>query len=450
MFPINARRPPPIVVVGAGIVGTCCALQLRREGHEVTLIDPHGPGGHASASNAGIITTAAVVPLATPELLRSVPRMFMDPLSPLAIPPRYAFAILPWLLRFFLNSRRCQVEKVSSTLAELTARSIASYESLITESHADDLVSRKGALYVYREDSAFKDARGARELRRRRGVKFEVLNRAEVLALEPSLKGIRYAVRYPDSRRTTNPQALVRRFASRFVELGGVLVRDQALGFRFDDMKLRAVLGREADYECSSVVIAAGAWSKHLARQLGDNVPLDTERGYIVDLPESGIQLQHSVIYEDRHIAVSPVSGGVRLAGMAEFGGLRTPANPQRVLKLTRGIRDLFPDVSTVNGQWWMSYRPSIPDSLPVIGRSSKCPSVLYAFGHGHVGLEFGALTGQLIANLVAHRDSGFDLRPIGPGRFRMRGITVPRSKQVQPKHVKAVPSVESSKANKL
>jgi D-amino-acid dehydrogenase len=411
--------PRSVAVVGAGVVGVCCALYLQRAGSAVTVFDPKEPGDEASRSNAGILSAASVVPTAMPGIVRQVPRMLRDPLAPLAVRWRYLPRIAPWLVRFVRASRPARVEAISIALHGLIARAHESWAPLWASSGAEAVVRSGGNLYTYQTDAAFAGAQAGLELRRRRGIPFEVLDGGQVAELEPALAGaVKRAVFFPQTRFTTDPGRLVRLLAAEVAARGGRFVRERVTGFDVGPGGPRALRTPAGAHPVESVVVAAGAWSRPLAAALGSRVPLDTERGYVVVLPHSGVRLGRALISGDYHFALTPMDEGLRLAGTDELAGLTAPPNPARAEKLVASARRLFPHLGTEGSRWWMSFRPSLPDSLPVIGPSPRHASVFFAFGHGHLGLSLAAVTGRLVAELASGQAPAVDLAAYRVDRF--------------------------------
>ena len=169
--------------------------------------------------------------------------------------------------------------------------------------------------------------------------------------------------------------------------------------------------------ETRAVVIAAGAWSRSLAQQIGDDIPLDTERGYHIEFAMDACPIRRPVSPVDLGFYITPMAGRLRVAGTVELGGLSAPPNPKRVALLERGVRRLFPDLGPVQSQW-LGFRPSLPDSLPIIGPSRRHPNVIYAFGHGHLGMTLAGVTSRIVASLVEKRNDSPDLHAFRPDRF--------------------------------
>jgi D-amino-acid dehydrogenase len=411
-------------VIGAGIVGISCALYLQRDGHRVTVIDYRGPGEGTSQGNAAVLAGASVEPVAMPGILGRVPGMLMDPLGPLAIRWGYLPRLAPWLLRFVAASRPARVEQISIALRALTSRCLPAFKPLVEQAGIADMIRDTGWLAVYKSEASFAEAKGELELQRRRGVLFDVLSRDQIRQMEPSLAPIfERAVYYPENWMTVNNFRLVQRLAADFVARGGELQRATVRDVELGSAGPAAVVTDAGRQPVDAVVVAAGAWSRDLTRRLGHVVPLDTERGYHVMLPDPGVMPRLPVQIGDYGFVATPLEHGLRLAGTVELGGLAAPPNWRRAeILLARG-REIFPGLREAGQARWMGFRPSLPDSLPVISASPSARNVYFGFGHGHLGLTLGPLTGRLIADLAAGRDPGFDMAPYRVDRWRRRAL---------------------------
>ena len=377
------------------------------------MLEEKGPGEGASKGNAGIFATSHVVPIGTPGILKRVPKMLVDPDSPLSIRWSYLRQIAPWLARLVAASTPKRVEAIAEALARLLNRAIPAYEPLLKAAGAESLVRHQGWLMLFQSEASFRAAEADQALRRRHGVTLEYLDEGTVRQLVPGLRpGPVRGVMLPDCRHTIDPYRLTTSLAESFIRGGGRMIRGRADSI--EDGQLRTGGGA---LPFDALVIAAGAWSKQLANGLGDKVPLDTERGYHVML-ENGIDLRQPLVSADYKFSITPMDAGIRLGGTIEFGGLEAPANPNRWDMMVRKARLLLPGLKPEMRSTWMGFRPSLPDSLPVIGRSPRAANVYYAFGHGHLGLTLGAITGQAIADLITGKHPGFDLSPYSIARF--------------------------------
>lgn len=410
----------PVVVIGGGFIGLCCALQMQRRGLVVTLVDPGDPKRAASFGNAGQFAVGEVVPISGPGTLSKVPGWLADPLGPLAIRWRYLPRLTPWLIRFLRAGRADRVAAISAAMAALCDRIHLDYHPLLEEAGAQSLVQPGPHLRLYASRAAF-DAEGWRwELRVKAGLRHHLLDRAALLALEPTIGGgIGFAVASPDRSSVIDPLALMQAFDARFRTRGGQVVAGTVTGFQRDGQTVTGVLLADGTtVSASQVVVSAGAWSHRLTALLGDRVPLESERGYHVVLPRPRVMPRHSMSHVARGFALLPMGDRLRLAGTVELASLEAPPNWARARLLIDIARDLLPGLDAEGATFWMGHRPALPDSLPVIDRASRAGNVIYAFGHGHMGLSWAATTGRLVADLAAGTPSNFDMTPFRLARF--------------------------------
>ena len=417
-----AAGPLSIAVIGAGIVGAANALALAADGHRVTVFDPDEPGTGTSFGHAGGIVTGAVTPTATPGVLRSIPSYILDRNSSAVLRPAYALRALPWLMRFIAAGRPARVAQIARALQPLVANALLAHQALAGISGAAGQIRRVGWLKVYASDAGFASSALERELMTRHGINHRVLDADEIAALEPNLNRAAFArgVFQPDSGFVNFPMALAQAYFNAALERQAQHLRENVRELRPLDTGRVMVRTDSASRDFDAVVVAAGAWSKQLATQVGDKLSLDTERGYHISFKvAAGGLLGRPVCVPERQFVLSPMHDGITLVSGDELAGLEAPPDYRRIRALTPFARQVLP---ALEGQpiqrEWMGYRPSTPDSLPVIGRSPRCPSVFYAFGHGHLGFTLAAITAQLIADLVAGRQDRFDMQPYRIERF--------------------------------
>lgn len=418
-----ARHPPArhqrVVVIGAGVVGIACALTLRREGHDVVVLDPRLPGEGTSFGNAGIIANCSVDPIGMPGVVRSVPRMLLDPMGPLTVRWQYLPRLAPWLIRFAASSRPARVEAISCALASLVGNAVEAWDDLVRDTRGDRFISSRGWIHGFETEAAFAAVQPVIELRRRRSVRVEILSPQQLHDLEPGIAPIfRHGIHLPDTAFVTSPLGMVRALADAFVAAGGRLAQQRVTGFSTGTSARHQVLTEGDPHACDRIVVAAGAWSRSLAAMLDSRVPLDTERGYHVMLPMPDRPPTHPISSGERKFIIVPMLDGVRITGGVELAGLDAPANFARIRRMTEHAQRMLPQLDTRIVSEWVGFRPSMPDSLPVIGQAPKHPAALFAFGHGHVGLTAAASTARVIADLVAGRPASIDLRPFRPDRF--------------------------------
>jgi D-amino-acid dehydrogenase len=412
-----------VVVIGAGMVGVATASWLIRDGHHITLLDPQPPGSGASFGNAGCLNPSSIVPFAGPGTLKKVPGYLSDPLGPLRIRWTYLPQLAPWLIRFIRAGTPDRIERQAAALKTILAPCLETLLPLVRDAGAEALVARQGILVAYRSEASWAADQRAWDLRRRHGVQWEELDADELRQFDPNLsRAYLRGKLVPGNGHTLDPGGLVAALAAAFQRDGGFLLPRQATGFTFDGNRLIAVRTPEGDVAADAAVIAAGAHSKALAAGVGDRVPLETERGYHIMLKNPEIQPRVPTTDADGQFVATPMAHGLRLAGTVELAGLAAAPDWRRATNLLTQAGKLYPALQQRHGEdsysKWMGHRPSLPDSLPVLGPSTRSPDVFHAFGHGHVGMTGGPYTGKIIADLVAGRPSPVDLAPFSPTRF--------------------------------
>lgn len=415
-----------VAVIGGGVVGLASAVELLRDGHAVTIIEPGIPGGEQSASygNGTLLNPSSVIPMSSPGLWRKVPGYLRDPLGPLTIRWSYLPRVLPWLRRFVMaGSTPAKVSAIGRALQPLLADAPALHRRLAEEAGVGDLITRQGVLFAFPDRAAFEAEALSWQVRAENGVRWLELDEDELRQREPSLdRHYRFGILIEENGQCRDPGAYVAALAAHAAASGAVVSQTGATGFRVENGGLRAVVTRDGDVACDKAVIAAGAWSKVLAAAAGDRVLLETERGYHVVISGPGVEPRYPVMPSDGKMACVMTPAGLRLAGQVELAGLDAAPNWQRADVLLRFARQVYPglpaDLPADRVKMWMGHRPSTPDGLPVLGLASGCRDVVHAFGHGHVGLTAAAMTAKVVADLLAGRVPPFDLGPYSAKRF--------------------------------
>lgn len=407
-----------VTVIGAGMVGICCASYLQRAQYQVTVIDPLSPGSACSFGNAGVIAPGACLPLAMPGIWRQVPGFLIDPLGPLSIRWRDLGRSLPWLIDWLRTSSPGEARRISAAMRSLHRPAFDCLEPLLRDAGAADLITRNGQLYVSSRRDAVLGSPLAIDLLREAGVRTEHLGPDEVRQLEPTLAEIRSGLLFPDNGHAKNSYRVVQRLAEHVVQRGGTIVADRVTGFDIADGDVTTVIGAGGRYPAEAIVVAAGAWSDRLAAQLGTKVRLIAERGYHVTAADPGAMPNRVVSHVDHRVAITPMDIGLRIAGTVEIAGVDAPPNFARAKKLVEIGRAVMPRAGLDTVTEWMGPRPSVPDGLPVIDRSPHLGNVIYAFGHSHYGFMGGAPTGRLVAELLAGEPPFIDSKPFALARL--------------------------------
>jgi glycine/D-amino acid oxidase-like deaminating enzyme len=405
-----------IAVLGAGVVGLAVADALIAAGRDVVVVDPGVAGMGASYGNAGTIADYAVMPVGSPDVLRNIGALLFDKNSPLSIRTAALPSLLPWLTRFAWQSLPQATLRNATSIAALLLDAKQRWVELAARIGAAGLMQNRGCLYLYETDAAFLAAQKDMAQRRALGVNVALIDHHQARHLEPNLTlhqgGVAY---FPDASFLNDPGALVAALArsvfanAQFINSAAISIRREARGVRIE--------GADFRLNAKTVVIAAGAHSKALAAQTGDRIPLDTERGYHVEWDMAEPLLTRPCCPTSRGFYLCPMQGRLRVAGTVELGGLTAPPSRHRIENLIRGARAIFPELGEPN-RHWMGFRPSIPDSVPVIGPSKRGADVIHAYGHGHIGLTLAPITGQLVTDYVMGRTPQLDMRPYLPSRF--------------------------------
>ncbi|MDA8456076.1 FAD-dependent oxidoreductase [Acidovorax sp. GBBC 3334] len=430
----SAERRRHVVVIGAGIVGTACAIELLRSGRAVTLLNPHAAGGPEATSygNAGWLSSHSILPPSGPGMWRQVPGYLTDPAGPLTVRWGYLPRALPWLWRFLRSGRTpAHVARTAHALRQLLRDAPALHARLAAEAGVAHLIARRGLLHVYPSRADFAaDALGWR-LRGEEGIRFDTIEGAELRAQEPDLRpSYGFGVRVDEAGHCANPGAYLAALAAHAQSQGARWITGRATGLRIGSGRLLAVQTDQGELPCQAAVIAAGAYSRPLARAAGDRVWLDTERGYhaMLDVRAGTAEPAPpgpctSTMVMDRKLIVHQMAHGLRVAGQVEIAGLHAAPDWRRARILLGHLFDLYPSLPRgalePGAAFWMGRRPSTSDGLPCIGPASGCADVIHAYGHGHVGLGASARTATLVAESVDGRPPGIDLAPFSPARWR-------------------------------
>jgi D-amino-acid dehydrogenase len=408
-----------MAVIGAGMVGTCCALYLQDAGYDVTLVDRGEPGQGASFGNLGGFGIASCPPAAMPGVISKVPAMLFDTDAPLKLRWSHAIVALPWFLRFVANARPERVEANAAARQSLLDKAHEAIDPLIAQADAQHLMSQSGLMFTFESEKSFAAATYAFELRRRHGVRLDLLDGNEARQVQPALsKNVTRAYRVANFAHTVDPLGLVQALIALFERRGGKRLRKTVRGFDIAPSRVRAIRTEDTDIAAEHIVIAAGVWSRELAAMLGSRVPLEAERGYHSVFNATDVKMNGGIISVDRHVAVTPMRDGIRVGGIAEFAPADAMPDYRNAERVQRHAQALFPDLKNENITQWMGPRPSHPDSKPVIGRSPHHSNVYFAFGHDHLGLTMAGITGKLISELVRDMPTSVDLKPFRPERF--------------------------------
>lgn len=418
----NQANGAQVIVVGGGIIGIAVAAYLAEASRDVLVLDRSGICEETSSGNAAALAFSDVLPLAHRNMLSQVPRWLADPLGPLSIPPTYLPWLLPWLWRFMRAGRPANFEAAVTAQASMMALAEREWFALLGRSGTRHMLREDGCLELYESEAEFEASKEGWALRRRFHIPFRHLKEEEVADYQPGLSAVfRCATFVPGWKTVADPQRLGQAVWAHAERHGARFMPATVLSARAEEGRIAVQLASGVELACENLVIAAGAWSRPLAAGFGDRVPLETERGYNTTLPANAFEVRRQLIFPRHGFVITPLETGLRVGGAVEFAGLKRPPNFARSRAMLEKASRFLPGLKTEGGRQWMGFRPSLPDSLPVIGRARGEPRVFYAFGHGHLGLTQAAATGRLIRDIVLEQSPPIDLRPFRAGRFSGR-----------------------------
>ncbi|WGD51083.1 FAD-binding oxidoreductase [Bradyrhizobium sp. CB1650] len=397
-------EPRTVAVVGGGVVGVSCALMLAREGHRVTVVEEGRVGYGCSWGNGAQYNAGSAFPMAHPGVLWRALRWFADTNGPVRLAPRELPSTLPWLIRFLRTGRLESWETVYAALHALNQPCASLYRDMLGDSEWKRLFRPSGALHVWRDQSLTALDMLVESLRRKHGVAFESLNADQLRELEPALsQDYKRGIFFPGSGHVISPRALVEGMMDRAGTLGVSLrvARVQSIEPGTEGVTLQTSSGA---HHCDIAVIAAGIASRDLARSLGISLSLASERGYHITMPGISSAISRPVTDAASAFVATPLDEGLRIVGIAEFDVPNAPRDPKQSKKLQAYARAMLPDISIAKVTDWMGVRPSTPDSLPIIGPHPRHATILFATGHGHMGISGAPMTAAIISDLVAGR----------------------------------------------
>ena len=407
-----------IGVVGAGIQGISNALFLQKKGFKVTIFDREKPGSPvASYGNAGHFSPYASLSLNRTDILMDVPAMLLSSTGPLALKWNYVPKMLKWFFYYLKNCNKKSMMHTAKYMHQILSLSNDAYEEIFQEIDTSGLVEKKGIIYIWTNKN-LKSRKLEIKVRNELGIKQKLLTQKEVLDLEPNLKPIFDAgVIYESAMHARDPHGILKNIFKLYLERGGKFIQTNIKSLEQINSNETAIRSENEEYKFEKTVVASGAFSKLLTDQLGENIPLDTERGYHVHFKGKDQLISRPVIFLDRGFGMTPMNQGLRAVGTVELGGFDNPISKKRIDYIDKCAKELLPQLGDFQDEW-LGFRPTLPDFLPVIGPSLKNRNIIYAFGHHHLGWTLGAITGKIVSGIVNEEKTNLDLTPYSSARF--------------------------------
>lgn len=407
-----------LIVAGAGMVGMSTALWAQKEGLNTLLCDPNPPGSGTTYGSACTIATYACIPVNSPAIFTSLPHLLTSRESPLSFNLGHGLKNPRWMLSFLNNCRSSRVRHISQALGQFLLHADAGLNPLIVESQAEDLVINNDCLYVWSGRSAYEAERNSNAVRASQGVEFDELGPDEVRQLESNLRQpIHRGLRFKGARHISNPQELVSRMQRRFEALGGKYLPQSVDHCQPDANGVTAQLHDGTQIRADRLALTAGARSHRIKGTGAEQLPLGTERGYHILYRDHGALVSRPVGWAEAGFYATPMAHGLRIAGTVEINAIDAPFNTRCTDYLQRKSHEMFGDLGQPDDTW-LGHRPTMPDSLPVIGCSKTSDRIILAFGHQHIGLTLGGVTGKVVADLAQGRKPSCTISDFDPQRF--------------------------------
>ena len=407
------------LVLGAGIVGVCCALHLQAAGQSVILLDRDEPGRGTSHGNAGLIERSSMVPYAFPRQWSRLLRYGLNQQSSMRFSPMFLPRLAPWLLQYWRQSSPANLAEAARAMRPLIERCVEEHDVLVEASGMSGLIRAKGWIEFYRDRDELDQAVADATTYDQYGLRYDILDAAQLREREPDLKGVVGGIHWLDPKTVSDPGALVRGYAALFVKRGGVLLQGDAGTLRQQGSEWMAD-SDEGTVHARNVVIAMGPQSAEVFSRFGYRIPLAIKRGYHMHYAsQPGAELRHSVIDAQAGFVLAPMARGIRLTTGVEFAASDAPINEIQLRRCETIARTLYPLGARLDAEPWLGRRPCLPDMRPVIGAAPNHEGLWFNFGHAHHGLTLGPVTGRLLAELMTGAPTFTDPAPYSPGRFR-------------------------------
>lgn len=407
-----------VTILGAGAVGLCTALSLAERGVPVRLIDRGEPGQETSSGNAGVISPWSFIPQSLPGIWRKLPNLMFGAYRPLSIRPGYWPHMVPWGLAFLRNSSAQRVQEIADAMEPLCMPCVDLYRRHLEGTGQEHLVQDSAYVHAFRRKN--KELLQAIDYRIRgeKGADLEVVGQDTLRRIEPALSpDFKSAVLIHGQARAQSPGLIMAALAAKAQRLGVEILQEPVTGLTRSETGW-VITCAEQTFTARRVVIAMGAWSAELLKPLGISMPLASERGYHIEFPDAGIELNNSIMDTDAKFVASSMSGGLRVAGQAEFASVDAPQDPRKQDRMQAQAKAAFPDLATAAPKFWMGRRPSFPDTLPMIGEFGGHDGLYAGFGHSHYGLMMAPKTGELLADMLTGRPPNINFNPYATGRF--------------------------------
>jgi D-amino-acid dehydrogenase len=406
-----------ISIIGAGIVGLSSAINLVKRGSKVTLIEKDLKGQPASYGNASWLSSPSITPVLMPGMFKKIPKMWLSKDGPLFLRFPGVLKMIPFLIKYLSYTKKEKVEHISKNLAFLLKDSIGEHRELAKGSKAERWIEDSPFLFIYKNKTDFENDSYTWSLRKKHGFKLIEVQKEELNRIFPGLSHeYTFAIKIENQGYISNSQNYLDDLIDYYKSLGGEIIEDEVLDVNSRDDYFTIKL-RNSDLFTEKVLISSGVYSGNFVKKFNVKVPIESERGYHLELFDTNIRINHPIMNGYLKLAITPRPTGIRFAGLVEFGSINSKPNPKAFELLMRNAQSMFPGITFKRKMEWSGHRPSTVDSLPVIGASERSNNLFFAYGHHHIGLTAGPKTGKMIAKQILRDNDQFDLEAFNPHR---------------------------------
>ncbi len=413
-----------VIIIGGGIIGLSCAYYLQKSGHRVTVIDKTDISDNCSYGNAGYVCPSHFIPLATPGIVKQGLKWMLNSKSPFYVQPRFSRSLISWGMKFMKSAKPEKVEAAAIPLRDISLLSKACYEEWLRNNNFDFAYEKKGLLEIFQTKEKEEHAHHTLEKAHQLGLTDTVLlSASEVFAMEPQTKINAIGAIWFKCDAHLYPNKLMHQLIQHLKD-AGVLFQtgEEVKGFSRSNGEIKQVITAKDQYDSDTVVLAAGAWSRDLARMMNISIPLVGGRGYSITFENSPYKINYPAVLMESRVALTPMDGNkIRFGGTMEITSTQTAPRMNRVIGLLNGVKKFFPEfdppVPPVEKVWY-GYRPCSADGLPYIGKVKQYKNLVLATGHSMLGLSLGAGTGKLVNEIINEQPASMDIAPFDPGRF--------------------------------
>ena len=406
-----------ITIIGAGIVGLSSAINLVKRGSKVTLIEKDLKGQPASYGNASWLSSPSITPVLMPGMFKKIPKMWLSKDGPLFLRFPGVLKMIPFLIKYLSYTKKEKVEHISKNLAFLLKDSIGEHRELAKGSKAERWIEDSPFLFIYKNKTDFENDSYTWSLRKKYGFELIEVQKEELNRIFPGLsQEYTFAIKIENQGYISNSQNYLDDLIDYYKSLGGEIIENEVLDINPSGDNFIIKL-KNSDLFTEKVLISSGVYSGNFVKKFNVKVPIESERGYHLELFDTNIRINHPIMNGYLKLAITPRPTGIRFAGLVEFGSLNSKPNPKAFELLMRNAQSMFPGITFKRKMEWSGHRPSTVDSLPIIGASERSNNLFFAYGHHHIGLTAGPKTGKMIAKQILRDNDQFDLEAFNPHR---------------------------------